>query len=233
MMWVWTLIRYQQGMDNLCFFFMSDYPSALLNGREVILLEGSVEGDRLMVLDDEPQRMVPSSSHSSGLLDADFSAIWVPEVNRDEFDEDGTDEFCNDFSNCLSPEPPWHAGNLLVETNCEISANSEDEFFAIDNSPPLSLHRGWSPDMFASQEKFDNSCTRMTQSTDPKFSEVKAALTSLSIFLRAFQTFLDPWNRGVVLNSPTSSCKSLVQSGDNHLNGTTVKTYNVTSKLDD
>jgi hypothetical protein len=177
-----------------------------------------------MVLDDVPERVLPAGSHSSGLLDADFSALWVSEDNRSEFDEDGTDEYCNDFSGCLSPEPSWHAGDLLVEHNYEISANSEDEYFAIDNSPPHSLHRGWSPDTFASQEKSDYSCMGTTQSPDaPNFSEVQAALTALSVLLTVFQTFLDPLNREVVLNSPTSSCKSLGQSGDNHSNGMTVK----------
>jgi hypothetical protein len=234
MVWAWTLLRYwEQGMDNLCFVFLSDYPSALLNGRGVILLEGSVGEDRLMVLDDGPQRVLPPSGHSSGLLDADFSALWVSEDNRSEFGEDGTEEYCNNFSDCLSPEPLWHAGDLLVGHNYEISANSEDESFTIDNlnSPPLSFYRGWSPDTFTSQEKPDNPCMGTTQSPyDPK---VRAALTALSVLLTAFQISLDPLNREVVLNSPTSSCKSLIPSGDNHLNNMTVKTYNVTSKLDD
>ena len=237
MTWVWTLLRqWEQGMDNLCSVFISDSPSALLNGRGVIFLEGSVGEDRLMVLDDEPQRVLPSSSRSPGLLDADFYALWVSEDNRSEFGEDGTDEYCNNFSGCLSPEPLWHAGDLLVEHNHEISSNSEAECFTIDNlnSPPLSLYRGWSPDPFASQEKSDNSCMGTTQSPyDPNFSEVQAALTALSVLLTAFQTSLDPFNLEVDLNSPTSICKSLMQSGDNHLNDMTVKTYNVTSKLDD
>lgn len=222
-------------MDNFCFVFVSDYPSALLNGRGVILLEGSVGGERFMVLDDEPQRVLPFSSHSSGLLDAD---LWLSEDNRSEFDEDGTDgwEESQSSPGCLSPEPLWHPGDLLVEHNYEISANSEDEYFAFDNlnSPPLSPHRGWSPDTFASQEKSGNLCMGTTQSPyDPKFSEVQAALTALSVLLTVFQTSLDPLNREVVLNSPTSSCKiqSLIQSGDNHLNDMIVKTYYVTSKL--
>lgn len=154
-------------MDNLCFVFISDYPSALLNGSGVILMEGSVGGDRLMILDDEPHGVLPSSSHSSGLLDADLSALWASKDSWSEFDEGETDEYCDDFPGLLSPELPWH-GDLY-----EISADSEDECFAIDNSPPLSLRRGWSPDTFASQEKFDNSCMGTTRlPDDPKFSEV-------------------------------------------------------------
>jgi len=173
-------------MDNPCFVFISDYPSTLLNERGVTL-GGSVGGDRLMVLDDEPQRVLPSSSRSLGLPDADFSALWLSEDNWSEFDEDGTDEYLNDFSRCLSPEPLWHTVDLPVEHYYEMSANVEDECLAIDNSPPLFLHYGWSPDTVASQEKFENSRMGTTQSPDePPFSEVQATLTALFVLLTIF-----------------------------------------------
>lgn len=95
-----------------------------------------------MVLDDEPQRVFPSSSRSLGLFDADFSALWLSEDNQGECDEDGTDEYSNDFSGCLSPEPLWHTVDLPAEYNYEMSANAEDEYLATDNSPPLFLHHG-------------------------------------------------------------------------------------------
>ena len=228
MAWIWTL-----GMDNHCFIFISDYPSIFLNGRGVIL-EGSVGGDRLMVLGDEPQRVFPSGSRSLGLLDADFSALWLSEDNQSECDEDEPDEYLNDFSGCLSPEPLWHTVDLPAEYNYEMSANAEDEYLATDNSPPLFLHHGWSPDTLASQEKSENPHMGTTQSPDdPTFSEVQATLTALFVFLTIFQTFLGPLNREPGFNSPSSSYKSPGQSGHNYLEDMTVKNYNVTWKLDD
>ncbi|KIM43258.1 hypothetical protein M413DRAFT_444068 [Hebeloma cylindrosporum] len=178
--------------------------------------------------------MLPSNGGPSDNLDTDFSALWVSENNGSNFDDDGTDEYLTDFSARLSPEPLWHADDLLVERHYEMPANSEDGCFAIDNSPPLSIRRGWSPDTFASQEKSDYSCMGTTPSPDdPKFSEVQAALIAPSVLLTVFQIFLDLLNPDIFVNSPTSSCKIPEQSGDKHLNDMIVKTYNITWKLND
>jgi len=79
-----------------------------------------------------------------------------------------------DFSERLSPDSPPYADDFVIGDNYETSADSEDRYFVIDDALPHPVHRGWSPDTFASQKKSDNSYIEATQIPDhPKFSEVQ------------------------------------------------------------
>jgi len=144
-----------------------------------------------MSLNDEPKISPPfysSRSCPSDPLDADFPAFWAPR----KLDENGLHEdFSNltDFPECLLPNSPPHVDDLVGD-NYETSADSED-CFVIDNTLPHPVHRGWSPDTFASQEKSDHSYIEETQiPDDPNFTEVQPL--KLRCLLRL--TFLrQPW----------------------------------------
>jgi hypothetical protein len=156
-------------MYEYCSAFVSDDLYVLLNGRGAIYFEASVEEDRPIFFNDEPQIAPPfysCGSCSSDSLEADTPAHWA----SSELNENGPfEDFSGlpDFSERLSP------GHLLIGDNYETSADSEDGCFVIVNSLPHSSHCGWSPDTFASQEKLDDCMEAKQVPDDPKFSEVQ------------------------------------------------------------